>query len=169
MTQITVYPRLYTSRSEGLDQLVHSSGDDSVQTLYELHEAIATNTTSWNFRRMVLECAIRLFGDFATWLEDQRRNPYITGYAEQFLNDTIDYIHGGTRLMSVVTWADLVSSAGSVGKVASIASLNPTQVLLGRGETTAHVVQQWCARQGGVEDLLQTLQLLFGRGRRTAA
>lgn len=169
MTTFTVFPRLYTSRSDGLDQLVHSSGDESVQTLYELQDAVATNTTSWNFRRMVIECAIRLFGDFSTWLEDQRRNPHINGYAEQFLNDTIDYIHGGTRLMSVVTWTDLISSTGSVGKVANVASLNPTRSLLGRGETTAHIVQLWCARPGGVEDLLQTLQLLFGRGRRTAA
>jgi hypothetical protein len=166
---LTVYPRQYTTRRPGEAGVVHSTGDASVQTLYELHESRSTNTSSWAFRKMVLDCALRLFGDFATWFEDQKRNPNLVGYNQEFLKDTLNFIHGGDRLMSVVVWTDLLGHTGTIGKVSRPMDLNPSRVDLGRGETTVQILQQWLSRPRGIDDLLQTLYLLFGQARRTAS
>lgn len=165
----TVYPRRYTSRRPGMDGVVLSKGDAGVQTLYELYEDRSTNTASWRYRKRVLKCALFLFGDFATWYEDQKRNPQISGYNQEFLKDTLSFIHGGERLMTPAVWMDLLGDSGTLGKVVHPSALNPSRVELGRGETTVQVIQQWVSRPRGAEDLIQTLYLLFGQSRRTAS
>ncbi len=167
MSSYVLYPRGYTTRSEG-QGVVKSLGDASVQTLYELLDQRNCPTDNWKFRKMVLDCALRLFGDFATWLKDQQQNPTLVGYSQEFLRDTLTFIHGGDRLMSVVSWTDLLAEAGLQGKAIPVSALNPSQAELGRGETTIQIVQAWATRPNGVEDMLQTLYLLFGQSRRTA-
>jgi hypothetical protein len=169
MTTFTVYPRGYTTRTGTGTGVTQSQGDASVQTLYELHDQRGVNTSTWNFKRMVLDCALRLFGDFATWLKDQQQNPQIVGFNQEFLKDTLNFIHGKDRVMSVTTWTDLLGDTGTLGKAVNASSLNPSQVLLGRGETTIQILQAWVSRPNGVEDLMQTLYLLFGQARRTAS
>lgn len=172
MTQIIVYPRRFTSRNhrEGseVSGVVLSKGDITVQTLYELSENRLANTQSWNYRASVLDSALRLFGDFATWLNDQRRNPNLVGYNQEFLNDTMNFIHGGDRIMAVIGWMDLLADAGNLGRVIPVSALNPSRLVLGKGESTVEVLQQWLARPYGMEDLVQTLYLFFGQARRTA-
>jgi hypothetical protein len=169
MTTFTVYPRGYTSRSETGAGLVQSQGDASVQTLYDLLEQRGVNTSTWKYRQMVLDTALRLFGDFATWLKDQQQNPNLVGYNQEFLKDTLDYIHGADRMMSVATWTDLLGDTGTLGKTTNASALNPARAALGRGETTIQILQAWATRPNGMEDLMQTLYLLFGQARRTAS
>lgn len=163
---IIVYPRLYTSRlSEGAGVQV-SSGDESIEILFQALMDHTTNTNSWPFHRSVLTNALRLFGDLRTWLIEQQANPNLVGYNRQFLNDTINFITTGKRELSVQTWYDLVSEGGVGHHAHAIPQrLVDNKRVLESSESSLELLQAWVSQPNGLEDLLNTLHLLFGKAR----
>lgn len=162
---IITYPRLYTSRLSADQDVVRSLGDATVAMLYELHVNRTVNTAGWTYRKQVLDTATRLFGDFAAWLSDQVRNPRVVGYNYQFLEDTLHFIRTGERELSVQNWLELVAEEDDFVKSPVPVKDRPQTIKLRQGETTATLLQKWCAQPNGFEDLVCSLQLLFGHAR----
>lgn len=162
--QIITYPRLYqvvTAHDEGGD--IFSQGDQSVIELYREYETGMHDTQGLNFRFRVIDCALRLFGDFRTWTVLQRNNPNLIGYNIEFLRDTIKFITTGHREMYPLVWAELVSEKNEHAPHATHLTLPELNVP--HDMTTPQVIQLWGSRRGGFEDMLQTLFVLFGFAR----
>ncbi len=161
-----VYPRLYTSRHEGGEGVVVSEGDQSIELLYKQFIDRSTNTNTWPFTRTVLLNALRVFGDFRDWLDDQKSNPNIVGYNRQFLADTLCFIETGKRELSVHSWFDLVSEGGASHHAHAVPQrLLDSKQLLASSESSLELLQKWIAQPNGLEDLLNTMHLLFGKAR----
>lgn len=167
MTAITIHPRLYASRHQGSESIVISEGDASVATLYELYVNRTVNTTAWAYRAKVLETALRLFGNFDEWLLLQSSNSHLSGYNLEFIQDTLNFIRTGQREMSLETWLELLHEQDDI-KASAVDMHAPKRYFsLQAGENTVQILQNWCAQPGGFQDLVCTLQILFGRSRRT--
>lgn len=162
MSLITVYPSRFTSRGEG-EGVVIAHGDETVSALYDIYHARTAASRTWKYRRAVLETAMRLFGQFDIWLRDQRNNPKIIGSNRKFLEETVQYIHGGSRTLSVLVWKDLIDNADELGHAVSLQALGTDLKMVGNRESTVQVLQQWLSRPNGIEDLILTLHVLFGK------
>lgn len=163
---IIVYPRLYTSRlSEGEGVLV-SKGDESVELLFRAQVDRSTNTRSWPFYESVLTNALRLFGDLREWFKEQLSNPNLVGYNRQFVSDTLNFIETGERELPVLTWFDLVSEGGAGHHAHAIPQrLQDNKLLTRTSQSSLELMQKWVQQPNGLEDLLNTMHLLFGRAR----
>lgn len=165
MSTITIYPRLYTTRRPFGDGVVTSQGDETVNTLFGFLQDRTVNTTGWTYRNKVFQCALRMFGDIDQWFKDQRNNPRITGYNLEFLKDTLQYIRTGVRELSIESWVELVAEENS--HAAEPTHLIGKSLALGPQENTIKLLQAWCSRNGGFEDLVGTLHVLFGSARQS--
>lgn len=163
---LIVYPRLYTTRLSEGEGVQVSQGDESVELLYKTLLDSTTNTRSWPFYRAVLLNAMRLFGDFESWLREQKLNTNIVGYNRDFLTDTVDFIQTGRRSLPVLTWYDLVTEGGPGHQPHGISQqLLKADVTPKVSDASIRPIQQWVAQPYGLEDLLTTLHLLFGNAR----
>lgn len=126
--------------------------------------------------KAILVEAIRCFGsnDFAEWLELQKKSRYFSKHQQNFILDTLRFIKTGKRETSFRTWEfilkkeqtndtthvsqnknfdkeveDFFSSISSDGK--------PINIDLNR------ILAQWLTHRNGHEDLILTLNILFGK------
>jgi hypothetical protein len=157
--QTVVYPRLYQVLVPGENQVINSRGDETVSELFRVYEAGAVDVSGMEFKLRVLDSAIRLFGDIREWMLLQRNNPNLLGYNLQFLRDTLQYLTTGDRELSPLIWLDLVSERSLHSTQAHHLTLPELEI------KTPEVLQLWCSRKGGFEDLVQSLFLLFGVAR----
>lgn len=163
MSLLTVHPRFFTTITPADEQtVVVSEGDASIDTLYDIYVCRKVNTASWTFRSEVLRQALRLFGNFQEWLEYQRANPAISGYNRDFLEDTVRYIQTGQRQMLVLNWVELMDEIDY--RERPVTTRVPLTLL--SNANTVQVLQTWCSHTDGVEDLVQTLYVLFGHKHR---
>jgi hypothetical protein len=164
MTQTVIYPRLYRTERPGKDEEIFSQGDQSIAELYRICENGMQDTRPLDFRFRVLDRALVLFGeDFRAWMLLQRNDPNLIGYNIEFLRDTLTYITHGRRDMSPLTWIELVSEV-SENDIAQHHLTTP-ELAVPKGQSTSEILQLWCSRKGGFDDLMQSLNLLFGSAR----
>lgn len=160
-----VYPRLFTSRHDGEGVLV-SQGDESVELLYKVLVDRDTNTNSWPFRQNILLNAVRLFGDFRVWVQEQLANPNLIGYNRRFIADILNFIENGTRELPLSTWADLLEEGGAGHHAHAIPQrLIDTKALFHSSDDSLRLLQKWISQRNGFEDMLVTMHLLFGKAR----
>jgi hypothetical protein len=163
MAYFKTYPRCYTTRLITAKDNEYSKGDHELAVVYDLYINRKVDTDSWEFRKQVLAVALRLLANFKQWVNDQSVNANVMGYNLEFLKDTLNYIQTGNRRIGVLQWLELTT------EVDQIASVNPNQKL-SRVDypgflTTPHAIQKWCSWPNGFEDLLLTLNVLFGIAR----
>ena len=163
---IVVYPRLYTSYQPEGEDVVVSQGDESIELLYKVLIDRNTNTRSWPFYQSVLRNADRLFCDLRVWFQDQLANPNIFGYNRQFIADTLNFIESGQRELSVQSWLDLVTEGGDRHHAHAVPQrLIDAKVQFCSSDSSLELLQKWASQPNGLEDLLNTLHLLFGKAR----
>lgn len=161
---VTVYPRLYTSMQPGPAALIRSRGDVAVGLLVNRLADRRYLHKVWWFEDLVLGHALRLFGDFHTWVQAQRANPQVAGYNLAFIEDTLKFINGENRELHLVNWIELLSQGHADIHLADLRVPRITPRLQ-QSPSTVNAIQRWCSRPDGLEDLLQTMNLLFGRAR----
>lgn len=167
MTSITIHPRLYATASPSGQNVVVSEGDSTVVTLYELYVNRLVNTTQWQYRKRVLEAALRLFGRFDNWLYVQSDNAQVRGYNIEYILDTLNFIRTGRRELSNETWIELLHEQDDVQQGSLDAPGPKSFFALQAGEDTSQLLQRWCSHPNGFQDLVCTLHVLFGKSRRT--
>ena len=116
---------------------------------------------SWDFQSRVIERCSQLFGDFDQWLKLQyATNNSLYDMNLDFITDTIRFIRGETREMSVLTWDTLlIENAQPSPGIANLARYN--KLGISSGEFT-NAIPNWCSREGGFSDMLCTAHVLFG-------
>lgn len=132
---------------------------------YSLHD--------FEFRKKILTTAIKAFGTvyFDFWVLAQFKADTTSQLHGQFLEDTIKFIQTGRRDMSLETWAALlrISDEGNnIGEmpelVADYLGINtPGTARIRKVVPVNEVIQAWCSKVNGLEDMLMTLHILFGR------
>lgn len=165
MSQLVIYPRLYRGYVEGeaSGTALRSRGDQTVTALYQIYEDSMQDTRNLDYRLKVWDCALRLFGDFRSWMQAHRNDANIVGYNLEFLRDTLTYITRGTREISPLSWLDLVSEKSTHSPAKHHLTL--PELAVPANINTAEAIQLWCSHRNGFEDLLQTLFVLFGTAR----
>lgn len=145
-------------------------GDDTIGSiaavLYNRYVNRTENTNCWEFRQKAIDNAIRAFGDVKQWLNLQQFNAHLCDIAFDFIHDTVRYINTGERTVSTHTAGALIQAAvnnrviggGYTGRVVRQVIL--ADVLKVKPE---NVIQTWLSYEGGFEDMLCTMYILFGK------
>lgn len=159
-----VYPRYFTSKLLGSDRDEKSDGDLEVIDLYAMYMNRFVKREAWPFQERVLSVALRLFGsNFESWLSMQRNNPKLRGMNLEFLNDTLRFIETGHRHVSYLSWIELMNE---LDDGVTLPPRNQSSILRPfKTKETAQVLQAWCRRPHGLDDLVCTLNAFFGSRR----
>lgn len=143
--------------------LIRNPGNPDVERLYDLLIGNLANVNGWSYRRLVFPTAMAVFGDFATFLSTQKLNPFLYGYNYEFLIDTLRFIETGRRRISVQNWFDLLlenHEPNNDWRTRSNAELESFTRKY-RSDTAA-VVSRWVSHDGGFNDLVVSMHILFG-------
>jgi len=144
-----------------------------VERLYAQHINRAPNSTSFEFKRSVLKTALSAFGTpmFDFWYRMQFKSPAAGQLHREFLEDTLRFISEGRRNVSLETWASLLT--GEEQRQGGEQISQYAEEFFGITSSGIHrhpmnrqfteVIQSWCAKPNGLEDLLCTMHLLFGK------
>lgn len=144
------------------------TGSKTVARLMAMYRSSDPSIHSWAFARQVVDIALKKFGSSPSeWFVAQyARNDYLYDTNLRFLDDTIKYVITGERDIQVVTWAGLVirNPSRRAGVATPQRAETAAKVLYshfgnGRGE---EFFQAWIGKEGGIVDLLRTLDILFG-------
>lgn len=145
--------------------------NDDIEALYSAYITRTGRVTSMEFRDKVLKAALAAFGtgSFFRWYSEQRASPGMGDLQYRFLVDTLAYVQGKPRSMDMPMWECLLTAAQAiepprayVQAAEEFFGARPHEGRARFNESVIEVIQQWCSRPNGIEDLLQSLHLLFG-------
>ena len=168
------------SPDASLQQLLISKMAKDPLYQYYYNEEVDKIYSRWNgdrnlikdidFRESVLVAAFRSFGmkSFYQWLVIQQNKPKYSQMHSRFLLETLAYVFNGTpRTIQVVQWIALLTASERTNRV--MTDLKPwfppsTNGLMTGTNSTALVdlLPKWVSQPGGFEDLLVTLNVIFG-------
>lgn len=142
------------------------------ESLYSQYIKQAVKTGSFEFRKQILLVALSSFGTnrFDEWFRIQYQSPAAGDMHNRFLLDTIKFIQTGRRDMALETWQALLLITDEGNRIGALPK--EAKDFFGVSEAGVYrnpqnnmlndVLQTWCSRHGGLEDLLGTLHILFG-------
>ncbi|AEH03518.1 virion structural protein [Pseudomonas phage PhiPA3] len=138
-------------------------GDPRVHDLFVEYTNFPQRTVYWEFRKQVIDLALVLFGGNYNWFLRQDHNATLTGVNYDFLLDTVRFIATGKRRVNLHTWPALLTYEPTqpinVEERRNIAGLFHE---LNLSLDTKAIIQKWCTHKGGFDDLMYTMNMLFG-------
>lgn len=133
---------------------------------------------TFEFKERILRTALGAFGTekIVDWIGTQTLSPYFSDYHRRWIDETLWFIYAGKRRqMSNNNWKVLLTTNGENDKGPRF-SRTVNHFLLGeklrtetyeelfRGNlTVAEFVGNWCAADDGLDDLIGSLNVLFGK------
>jgi len=175
METVNRYPRGYICRiafapgGDPVPEITNVSAQPSVEVLMKVRESNSSrDTSSWSFQGQVIALAAKLFGNFRQWLLLQlTTNDNIYDLNLRFLQDTVQFIRTGQRLTSVQNWLEMLAEypdarPGCAGQQRADA------FDIGDTHEFDDFISMWCSKEGGFEDMLCTMNVLFGPTKSTA-
>lgn len=169
MNVLAIYPRGYTTGPVDAPARQVSAGDLVVDSLYDYLVSSRGRQKNWKFHGQILDAALVHFGDFHTWLDSQLSNPHLSGPKRDYLIDTLSFINGQARIMDHTAWMYVLDEVNLRAEQVNIQRYFESSQFLKQGLTTIQILQQWCERPDGINDLITTLYVLFGHVGRTPA
>lgn len=148
-----------------------SDYNHEVEALYAAYIKSAPDVTSFEFRRRVLVAAMHAFGssNFQFWYEAQMQSPVLGDLQARFLDDTLKFLRTGRREMSLETWAAILTIENNDGRLGMseyacdfFGITSKGQHRYSQNTLLTEVIQLWCSKHNGLEDLLGSLHILFG-------
>lgn len=141
-----------------------------IERLFEEWRAFGRKSTDATFIEDVMSAALQAFGtsNMYEWCHMQTLSPYFTANHRQFLNETFDFIETGKRRFSHPTWMqqlrlELASPEDAKVYFAYQEFFRVRDAALLKPPTDAFsFITRWLSKPGGVDDLLQSLHVLFG-------
>lgn len=150
----------YTRQVSSEANFLGVSGDDEVAELFHRMTVIGVSPNDWVFWRQVIKCAYRLFNTNArTWFAEQAENDGLTQNARDFLNDTVTFVNTGKRPAMIGSRVRIIRRELGSDASRSRGAILPFDV--GYGEDMK-ILGNWVRHNGGLIDLLHTLNVLFG-------
>jgi hypothetical protein len=155
-------PGYHGGQADSLPVVAFRDGQPEVVALFREFTGPGAVTSNWAFRRKVIRLAMKLFTGRTNWFIGIDAEPTIQHYNYEFILDTVRYIATGYRRISVHSWPDLIghNQPGLIDKEHSAVRSLFKELALSTDMVT--LVQRWCQHKGGVDDLMYTLNILFG-------
>lgn len=158
----------------------HHTANQDVAELWD--EAVKSDLPHFNFDfcERVLAVAKRAFGTrtFSEWVATQSLSPDWSDYHSRWVDETLGYCFAQEpRELSYSNWRALLVPGGSKNPVPT-PSLTVRHLMLGQSQhecrqlgsalnrtalTIEQVLTAWVQRPHGIQDLLESLNVLFGR------
>jgi len=162
---VKMFPRGYSGgQSQSTNQHSTRSGDRETNDLWNEYTAPENHSQTWAYRKRVIQCAKRLFGGRPSWFLSQDVNPMVVEYNYHFVLDTIRYIATGYRRISIHAWPDLLANhpKAAVDEVRERHDIADAFEQLALTTSADALIQAWCKHPHGFDDMICTLNLLFG-------
>lgn len=138
-------------------------GDPRVHNLYLIFTNEPKRAIYWEFRKQVIDLAQTVFAGQFNWFIRQDTNAAVVDQNYLFLLDTVRFIATGRRRLSIYTWPALLSYNVPVGlAVDSRAEISKLFIELALESDINVVIQRWLSHKGGFDDMMYTLNMLFG-------
>lgn len=141
----------------------------NIEEMYRYMLKTPLATANMQFRERVFRLALFSFGtrDWYSWVKAQYEGPATGELHAEFIEDTLVYLRTGKRRMQPHVWASLLqlSDIGTnVNNMESIRAffVDPQDKSKMKKYDIVDIIQMWCSHEGGIEDLAQTLHVLFG-------
>lgn len=139
-------------------------GHPEVVKLYKEFTGPGAQVKNWQFRSRVIKLAVKLISGRSNWFIGIDSDTSVQEYNYEFILDTVRFIATGKRKISIHSWPMLIShhpEDGTPEEHADIRKLFHTLAL-----TTNHtdLIQRWCTQPNGIDDLMFSLNILFGNG-----
>lgn len=152
-------------KANGVNDFNHA-----VEELYGSYIREDATSTGFEFRERVLKVALAAFGtgSFTGWFLAQLESPFVGSMQRDFLDDCLRFLNKGQRELCLENWAALlVISNADEGDMRPSQFASDYLGLARHGQVAASLsvpdmVQEWCSRPNGFQDLLGTLHILFG-------
>lgn len=145
----------------------------------QMYESMINQTVTRDkltfIKAIIIEASRNFVGhDFTDWINLQRDSRYYTRNHQEFVLDTLRFIQTGKRNTSLRTWEvllrrKLIDDTQSVYNNRSydqnVSSFFKSIATDGQPLTGSmhRVISQWMSHRGGYEDLLLTLNIIFGK------
>lgn len=142
-----------------------------------LYEKLLTGTrslSSFAFRQEFFEIGFQCFtgARIGDWVLEQVKSPNLTNLHINFIEDTLRMIVNGKRRTPVSLYRDLFAKQDSVNQVGDVIAISKESLDFlsqlsgtddGKNTLWPSVFQCWISKDGGLEDYVMTLALLFGK------
>lgn len=145
--------------------------DKGVQQLYTQMAAEPKVFSDFQFREVILKKAFSLFGeaDFVNWIRAQAQSPCYSYLHERYLKETLLFVYNGTpRAMSHSSYFRLlhVGANNSIFTSQQRESEEDSLKKALQGVTnqlTVDLLKRWTEDIEGMQDLLSTMNVIYGR------
>lgn len=132
---------------------------------------------SFDFRERLIKAVFEAIGSFQfkEFLNLQNEKPTISDLHRVFIMETLEYIIGNKpRSIEAVQWIRMIEAGQADHKVLVNVNTYFNRETLGTDSTlkipnsTGRLIQMWTSKEGGFEDMMITMFVIFGdRSRRT--
>ena len=144
-------------------EMVFREGIPEVVSLYREFTEPGAKVNNWQFKRKVINLAMRLFNNGGTnWFLRADEDSSIQEYNYEFILDTVRYIATGRRRISMHAWPSLMSAHDPNAIRKEHMAIRKLFSELALNVSTTELIQRWCSHKDGVYDLMFTLNLMFG-------
>lgn len=155
----TTYPSGFKAPVVG-DAETSSDVNAAIVALHQLLESRNPVTNNWSFISEVLETAKLLIPNFNEFLAVNKTNPRISTSAYELVVEAVNFINTGNRLVSLHTHLDILNTESKLGhKPNGRVEKRKLPVV---SVPARHALLQWSRRPNGIEDILCTLNYIFG-------
>lgn len=136
----------------------------------------------FEFKERILKIALPAFGTakILDWIQLQRNSPYYGDYHEKWIDETLMYVFAGRpRTLSIHNWTTLLQMVDThnietdseitkhffFGKSLNkpIPKLTQIHQIQSPNLLVTDFIGQWVQRKGGIDDLVCSLHVLFGK------
>ncbi len=157
----------YTLSKTHLKNINNYFFSKDITAIHKAWHADQALLTKFDFREKILKEAKQAFAfltglSFQKWLQLQIDKESVTDMHMTFLNETIGFIFGKTRTMSVHQWFSLLEAKSTNNHADIKLDTQGLGIDAAAIYSLEKVIQLWVSRPNGFEDLLSCLNVIFG-------
>lgn len=121
---------------------------------------------NFEFREAILKVALYSFGvdGFKTWAQLQQQSSMVNEYHSRFIDDIVLFVETGRHSLPLTAWATLIDPNAVTNAFSLSRQFNEKKISVMSGSLITFITN-WCSQPNGVEDLIYTLHILFGKMR----
>ncbi len=154
-------------QNKTLRRLVLLEGDPRVDALFLEFVNAPKTTIYWDYRDRFIRLTQELIAGNINWFLKQDSNPIITDMRMSFLLDTVRFIQTGKRHVSIHSWKSMLEMES--GDVCDVSKRQVMRELFRTFELETFdeidnntFIQNWLSHKNGFDDMVFTINYLFG-------
>lgn len=152
-------------QSRADNRYIVSIRDERIVDLFIEYTSFPNRGGSWDFQSRAIAEAVRVFGGSFNWFALQDTNSQRISWNYKFVLDTLKFIATGKRSLDIYSWPMMLSTEPPTGKQLIGNRLDVQNLMqeLGLVMPINTLLQRWVMQPGGIDDLIYSMHLLFGK------